>query len=131
MLDFEVFRKSPFRANNLEGLTMTITTRGYFAFAREAWEAFGSPPHVELLYNRTDRVIGLRRVAAPTENAYTARVSTNGRVYQVAAKSFCSFYGIDLSAAHRYPVRIDGDILIIMLADGVYCPPRGRRGASS
>lgn len=121
-MDFERFDKrqapisgSPFVTIQRGGRVMTIN--------RVAYEMLGSPEAVELLYNKKNRVIGVRQVSKKEPYAFPLR--GQGRKghdpsnYLVAVQAFTKHYNIDTSVAMRYPAEMQEDILTISLDRGI------------
>jgi hypothetical protein len=72
---------------------------------------------VELLYDRDDRVIGLRAIDAAAEHACRVR-STTGRdngPYIISAVAFTRFYEIETRQSIRWEAELDDDVLCIYL----------------
>jgi len=109
MARFEEFRRVNARVPR--GPTLTVTVRGALNLSRAAWELLGRPGAVTLLWDKGERIIGLKPAQPDALNAY--RVIALGRYGRtVSAKAFCEFIGTDLSAARRYP---------LVLEDGIGC----------
>ena len=129
-MDFERFDKrhiaiagSPFATIQRGGRVMTIN--------RVAYEMLGGPEAVELLYNKQNRVIGLRQVSPKEPYAFPLRGQGRREKepsnYLVAIQAFTKHYGIDTSVAMRYPVEMEKGILTIPLDRGtVATGPRAK-----
>src|ERR687897_1191827 len=115
-MDFERFDQrhiaiggSPFVTIQRSGRVMTIN--------RAAYELLASPEAVELLYNRENRVVGIRKVSKKEPYAFPLR--PQGRKghrpsnYLVAFQKFAKYYGIDTGVAMRYPTEMQEDILTV------------------
>jgi hypothetical protein len=120
-VDFERFDQrhiaiagSPFVTIQKGGRVMTIN--------RPAYEMLGSPEAVELLYNKKNRVVGIREVSKKEPYAFPLRAQgRKGREpsnYLVAVQAFTKHYNIDTSIAMRYPAEMQEDILTISLNRG-------------
>jgi hypothetical protein len=129
-VDFERFDKrhiaiagSPFVTIQQGGRVMTIN--------RVAYEMLEGPEAVELLYNKQNRVIGVRQVSPKEPYAFPLRgQGRRGKEpsnYLVAVQAFTKYYGIDTSVAMRYPVEMQEDILLVPLDRGtVATGPRAK-----
>jgi hypothetical protein len=90
---------------------------------RAAYEMLGSPEAVELLYSKTNRVIGVKQVSKTEPYAFPLRAQ--GRKgqdpsnYLVAAQAFTKHYNIDTNVAMRYPAEMQDDILTASLDRGM------------
>ncbi len=112
MPNFEPFqgRRIPVRTTRPE--VTHQGKRGTFTLNGPAFEALGKPSAVELLYDRDERIIGMRRVDPKMPNAYPVRKQTAGETYLVAGQAFSKFYGLNLDgASRRYPAQMYDDIL--------------------
>ena len=96
---------------------VTIQKRGAFSLNRSAYEALGAPDAVELLYDRDERIIGLR--AAPATDADASHVRASSRSasgpWMVSAMAFTKFYDIDTSVTRRHEAYLDDDVLCVDL----------------
>jgi hypothetical protein len=129
-MDFERFDKrhiaisgSPFATIQRGGRVMTVN--------RVAYEMLGGPEAVELLYNKQNRVIGLRQVSPKEPFAFPLRgQGRKGREpsnYLVAVQAFTKHHHIDTRVAMRYPVEMQEDVLTIPLDRGtVATGPRAK-----
>ncbi len=117
---------------------VTIQMRGPMSLNYSAYKILGEPEAVELLYDREDKIVGLRPVS-PKE-AYAFPVRPQGRKdkrpsnYVVAGQAFTKHYGIDTSVAQRYPAELREDVLAVDLKRGtVATGPRakGEAGANA
>jgi hypothetical protein len=75
--DFEVFTRRMIPL--VKQPTVMLQKRGTMSFNKAAHVAMGSPEAVELLYDRAQKVIGIRPVAPELEHAYPMRPQAKGR----------------------------------------------------
>ena len=116
MPNFEVFTRKTARLGKKP--SVTIQRKGIMSFNQAAYDAIGSPKAVELLYDRADRIIGVRPAADPdAPHAYQPRgaVGKDYGPYLVSGTAFVHHYGIDVSVSRRYPVTIEDGVLCIDL----------------
>jgi hypothetical protein len=115
-MPFETFSKSLVALRRDPQLT--IQTRGTLTLNAAAYAALGEPRAVELLYDRAQRVLGLRPVPPDVAHAMAVRSpsTTAGGPYVVSAMAFLRHYGIDTSEARRWIVHIEDGIARIDLA---------------
>src|SRR5215212_376396 len=108
MSDFEVFmgRTAPMPRE----AALTIYPRGLFSVNRAACNALGDPEAVELLFDRTERLIGLRGVSARVPHAYPVRTQAASSSVLVSGRAFARHYGISTDVARRYPAKMIGDV---------------------
>jgi hypothetical protein len=129
--DFEVFTRRMIPL--VKGPTVTLQKRGTMSFNKAAHVAMGSPEAVELLYDRTSQIIGIRPVAPEVDHAYPMRPQANKEdgPYIVSGSAFTKYYGIDTTEARRWSVVIeDGVLLIDLNAPGVVVTSN-RNGSAS
>jgi len=119
-MGFEVFKKSS--APLAKVPSVTIQRRGLISLNRSAYSLIGDPEAVELLYDRSDRVIGLRPAELTSPNAYPVRAqgSEDTGPLLVAGQMFTKYYGIDTTQAIRYvdPKVVDGILCIDLKSEG-------------
>lgn len=115
---FEVFDK------RLTPLTkapvVTIQKRGVMSLNRAAHALIGEAETVELLYDRDEKVIGIRPVADNVPHGYLVRpqsaTKSTGPLL-IAGTAFAQYYGIDTTTTRRWTPTVQGDILCIDLKD--------------
>src|SRR4051812_18291260 len=114
MDDFEVFR-APGKPSRIEP-TVTLQTKGPISLNQAAYELLGSPEAVELLYSRSQHVIGMRPAEAGSPYAIPVRPqSRGGKTWMVAGQAFRSRYGLAEKGARRFVPRLEGTMLRIDL----------------
>lgn len=93
-----------------------IQKRGALSLNTAALEALGSPTHVELLYDREERLIGIRKTTASNPHAYVVRgVGKSDATHVVSGKAFLSYYGIPRDVARRWPAEKRDGMLVVDL----------------
>jgi hypothetical protein len=107
---------------------VTIQKKGVIGLNGAAFEALDRPEAVELLYDRDERRVALRKVDGSVEHAYQVRAPVkNHATWLVSGSAFVSYYEIDTSASVRRAAHMEGDLLIVNLTDpGV--EPAGNSG---
>ena len=103
--------------------TVTITARHQVALNRAAVEAIHSPDAVELLYDRTARIVGIRAATDPegaTAHALRAAGASDGRRF--SAKQFLTHFGVTVDQSLRWPAY---------MADGILCIDLSQPGTPS
>ncbi len=95
--------------------TVTIQAKGTFGVNRAAAAALGNPERVELLFDRTARVIGLRPADGSVRHAYPLRKQQRSNTYVLAAMAFAQAHGIPTDRARRFPAVMEDGILVIDL----------------
>jgi len=115
---FETFQRQ--RARPSDDPYVTIQRKGVISLNLSAFEALESPETVELLYDRGERLVGIRKVDPSVEHAYIVR-GLGGRTtttWLISGTAFTKFYGIDTEAAKRWKARIEeGPMLVVDLKE--------------
>lgn len=113
MANWETFRR---RAAPVSTVPMvTIQKRGTLSFNRPAFEALGEPSAVELLYDREERVVGLRPIDPAAPHAYQPRQQGKTANWLVSGRAFTQYFGIETDTARRYPAVLQDDVLTVDL----------------
>ncbi len=111
---FEAFQKN--RMPSKGQPAVTIQKRGALSLNNAAFEAIGSPSFVELLYDREERLIGIRRSDEDTPHAYAVRgTGINQATRVVSGKAFLTYYEIPRDVARRWNAEERDDMLVIDL----------------
>jgi hypothetical protein len=110
---FEVFtrRSTPIVKDHY----VAIQKRGTISLNRSAVEALGEPQAVQLLFNRSKRIIAFRPTDPKTESAYPLRRQQNSNSWLVAGQAFLNFYDIDHNTTRRYTGELRDSMLIVDL----------------
>ena len=127
---FEVFT-GRFKPVSSKVMRVTLNKRGAFSLNHATYDALGQPSYVEMLYDRADRVIGLRPVPEATKHAYPVRKQGNAKSYLVGATAFCRNYELDTvdGVIEFFEPKIEDGILILELRGSLVVAPRApRRG---
>ncbi|MDQ2846846.1 MAG: hypothetical protein M3Y77_10960 [Actinomycetota bacterium] len=114
MPNFEVFTQ---RIAPSAGIALvTIQKRGAISLNKTAFVALGEPNAVELLYDRTERIIGLRSAQPEAEHAYPVRSAAGGHSpFVVSAIAFTKFYNIDTDRTLRWHASFTDGVLCVEL----------------
>jgi hypothetical protein len=114
--EFEIYRRE--RSPVAKAPAVTLTHRGQLSLNEPAYTALGSPEAVELMYSRSNRLIGIRPVDPGEPHAYKPRTATknNGHgPHVVSGSAFMNFFGIQPDQTRRYSVTVEDGILTIDL----------------
>jgi hypothetical protein len=123
MPNFEVFTR---RARPAVSQPMvTVQRGGALGLNQAAVAALGDPEAVLLLFDREERMIGLRPVDRSEPNAYPVQRQPSGKGAVVTAKAFTQFYGISTEQARRYMAQFYGDVLGADLKQDTVGPEAG------
>jgi hypothetical protein len=96
---------------------VTLQKRGTISMNRAAFTAIGSPDAVELLFDRDERIVGVRQVDGHSLNAHFVRPSTSAATgpYIISAMAFFNVYDIELDESRRWPAYLEDGVLCIAL----------------
>jgi hypothetical protein len=117
-MPFEVFSRRA--VSRVKEPTITIQRRGTISLnaataalitGLEDLEAMQEVP-LELLYDREEKLVGIRRAKAETMTTYKMRKQKNADSFLLAGKMFTTFYGIDTGDSKKYRARDLGDGII-------------------
>lgn len=115
MPQFEVFRKRTVPL--VKQPYVTIQKRGVFSLNKAAHAALGEPRAIELLYDPTEKIVGIRSAEETVEHAYMLRSSLAKRESSllVSGRAFTQYYGINTDISRRWPAYVEDGILCIDL----------------
>lgn len=106
MPKFEVFERK--NAKPSRDPTLTITVRGTLNLNEPAYKLLGTPEAVVLLWEPQEHVVALRPVGKDAPNSYLVRpLGKSGHSWTVSAWEFSAWIKADLSAARRYPLKLE------------------------
>jgi len=109
----EFTQKANYRA---EKLRISLNSRGQFMLNQKAVDSLGSPEAVVFLYDRTSRNIGIKPSRPEVEHSYELKKQGNSQSYSIRAKSFCSYYDIDIGDTVVFnEVEVEDDLIVLNL----------------
>src|SRR5687768_10795044 len=92
------------------GIYVTMNPKGDIVLSRATYEAMDEPKAFLLLFDRTNRRIGLKPTGINIRNAYPVRVSNRASGKKIHAHRLTREYHIDLPQTMQfYDARIDED----------------------
>jgi len=113
-MPFETFKRQ--RAPVSKDPAVTIQKRGTFSLNKPAYDELQSPEALEMLCDRENQLIGMRKVDPSTDHAYIVRpLGRGGNNWLISGRAFTVFYDIPTETARRWPGRMDGDMLVVDL----------------
>jgi len=110
--------------------TVTMQKRGNLSLSNSAYTALGSPKAVHLMYDREERIVGLKPADPDDPDAYPPRSSAGSRgtgSMIVTAGAFAHHYGIDVSIPRRYDATVEDGILTFDLKKPIWTGDEGGR----
>ena len=101
-----------------DAIRVSLNARGNIALNLKAIEALGSPEAVVLLFDRSNQMIGLKPSSREVSHAYEIKRQGTSQSFFVRARSFCTFYGIDIGDTIAFNDVQDRDgMLVLQLAN--------------
>ena len=131
MPNFEVFTKR--MVPLVKSPYVTIQKRGTLSLNAAAHAALGSPDAVELLYDATERVMGIRGVPDDAAHAYPLRAQggKESGPYLVSGRAFTGYDNIDTRVSRRYSAAMsDGVLCVDLRSDGTEVSSNRSAGGS-
>lgn len=113
-MGFETFKRQ--RAPVTAEPAVTVQKRGTLSMNAAAYAALESPEAVELLYDREERLMGLRKIDPSAEHAYMVRpLGRGGNSWLISGRAFTVYYGIPTDTARRWLGRVEDGLLVVDL----------------
>jgi hypothetical protein len=130
MPNFETFNRSLLQLKAEPQIT--VLRRGIISLNRSAYAAIDSPDAVELLYDTSERIVGLRPIDVRAQSAYVVRQPTGGGrgPFVITAMAFTKFYDIDTSQSLRRNAFVHDGVLCMSL-DEAATPVTSNRAQSN
>lgn len=125
---FETFKRQ--RAQVSAEPAVTIQKRGTLSLNVAAYNALEQPDAVELLYDRAQQLVALRKVVVGTPHAYPVRQLGSGptpSTWLISGKAFASYYGIDVETARRWVAKLEPDGMLVLDLKTPSTPVPGNR----
>jgi len=117
MPNFETFEKR--RTPPASEPFVSLLKTGVISMNVVAYESLGRPEYLEFLFDKKDKIVGLRPLKAETQFSYPIRElkSASGGTFSASAKAFMLFYGISMTSSIRRLAFLSGEVLCIDLKD--------------
>ncbi len=97
------------------GIYVTMNRMGDIVMSRVTYEMLGSPPAFVMLYDKTNRRIGLKPAALATRNAYPARVASRAGAKKIHGHRLTREHRIDLpQTVQFYDADLDEDGVLVL-----------------
>ena len=114
---FELFRWKNRSASSMgDAPAVSIGKRGAITLNQAAHKALGNPGAVELLYNATDRTIGIRSAVPGGTHAYRLTdVQNKGTTFTISGQAFLHHYQLVLLETVRRRARLTNHMLVVSL----------------
>ncbi len=76
---------------------------------RAAFEMMGQPEALQLLFDRSRKLVGFQKAKLGDRAAYAVRKAPHSDTYAMSGKAFANFYDIDIAETRRYLLQMYGD----------------------
>ena len=81
-----------------------------------AYEALDAPEFVELLFDRDEQLIGLRKADSTVPHAYLVRpLGKSGTTHVISGTAFLAYYGVETETARRWIAEERDGMLVLDL----------------
>lgn len=117
--------KEPFVSVQRRWKTIGINQAGYVAV--------GEPEAVELLFDESEKILGLRKVSPSESYAIPVRKQANARNYLISSQGFANYFGLQADVGRRLPAKLEEGVLTVDLKEaGVeFSARRDRSGGAA
>lgn len=96
---FELFEKMP-TTRTSTSIRVSLNPRGSFTLNRKAFEALNEPETVELYFDKTSRLVGMKACSPELRHAYPVKKQGTSNSWLVRGRAFCNYYNI------RIPITV-------------------------
>lgn len=112
-----------------DSIRVSLSKRSIFAINQLGYEALDKAEAVELLYDKVNKLIGMRKCSLELPNAFKLRQQGKSKSYYVRARAFCTFYKIKVKNTVVFDdVEVDEDgILTLDMTKTTDVSPRKAR----
>lgn len=117
MPNFETFEKR--RTPPASEPFVSLLKTGVISMNVVAYESLGRVPYLEFLYDKADKIVGLRPMKTESQFSYPVRElkSASGGTFSVSAKAFMLYYAIPMDSSIRRRAFLSAEILCVDLKD--------------
>ncbi len=116
-----VFNGKPNRSMR-DKIRVTINLKGAIILNRRGFEELGRPAAVELFFDRTYGIIGVKKTRPDAHNAFPVKQAAKGNSYRINANPFCLFFDINIQRTTLFldPFINPDDVLELNLAKTMF-----------
>lgn len=118
---FELYRGGSGRRHS-NRVHVTLNRHGVLHLSVGAYTALGSPPAVQLLFDRKLRRLGLRPAEADAEHARACISVGKSGGKRVNVRGFCEEFGIPCDVNRALPAKVEHGVLILFVDDAGATP---------
>lgn len=95
-------------------MRVSLNARGVFTLNQLAFDELGNPEAVELLFDRAEKLVGLKAVDKNLKHAIKVRKQGKNKSYLIGAKAFCKYYKIDVSKTVRFEdITMENGVMVL------------------
>lgn len=111
-----------------DGVRVTLDSRGVIYMNEKAWNELGRPEAVEIMFDKTRRVIGLVPADSRLPEAFPVKDKKGTRGKIISASAFCTHFLIKMMRTGLFnEVEVDEDGVMSLTLDSVSVVARGAR----
>lgn len=112
---------------NADFVRVSLNPRGVFGLNQKAVGLLGAPEAVVMLFDKANRLIGLKASSPDVNHAYELKQQGTSQNYFLRAKSFCNFYGIDTADTVVFnDVQMEDGVIVLQLGNVTEAARRAR-----
>ncbi len=101
---------------NVDLVRVSLNQKGVFGMNQKAIDVLGGPKAVVFMFDKANRLIGLKGSAPDVDHAYELKRQGASQSYYLRAKSFCNFYGIEIGETIVFnDVEVDDGVIVLKL----------------
>ena len=111
-----------------DGVRVTMTPRGVIYINEKAWNELRRPEAVEMMFDKTRRMIGLQAASPDVPEAFPVKpkIGTSGKI--ISASAFCTHFLIKVMRTALFnEVEVDADGVMSLSLDTISAVTRGAR----
>lgn len=104
---------------------VSLSSRGVFTLNQPSFDAMGNPEAAELLFDRSQQLIGLKPATKDVPHAYPIRKQKTNKSYLIGARPFVYHYKLNVTRTIRFKdIKFADGVLILDLKNTVIVESR-------
>jgi hypothetical protein len=105
---------------------LTVQAQGAISINAAAHRLLGDPTHIELFFDRDERIIGIAAAPADTPYGYPIRAQgAKGSTFVASARAFLIKFGIPYEVSKRFDAELVDGLLTVRLDAEAEAPSNG------
>jgi len=114
--EWSVYTDSP-TSRGGRSMRVSLSAKGLIAINNLAFQSLAEPEAVELMFDKANKVIGIRKCDPKLKNAFAVKKQARSNSYYVRAMAFCRFYNIVVKQTVAFTdLELEGDVLTLAFA---------------